>query len=89
MEATLAILKATKSWTDFFKGLVEQVVGMLNGILTAIVDGVTYAYKNVEEFMVWLADAFVKNAKIVAQKVMQDGLAIVAEEALSFMDSRR
>ncbi len=89
MEATLAVVKATRSWTDFFKGLVEQAVGMLTEILTAIVDGVTYAYKKVEEFMVWLADAFVKNAKIVAQRVMEGGLATASDEARNFMDSGR
>jgi hypothetical protein len=43
----------------------------------------------VEEFMIWLADAFVKNAKIVAQRVMEGGLATASDEARNFMDSGR
>jgi hypothetical protein len=60
MEATRSVFTATRTGTDFFKDLVDQAVRMLSDILTAIVKGIiTFAYKKVEEFMIWLADRFV------------------------------
>jgi len=81
MEATGAVLTATKTWTDFFKDLVDQAVRMLSDISTRMVNGeTTKADKIVEEFMVWLADKFAKKANTAPQEV-QDGLATASDEA--------
>jgi hypothetical protein len=80
MEATDAVLTATRTWTDFFKDLVDQAVRMLTGISTAMVNGeTTEADKIVEEFMVLLADKFVKKANTAPQEV-QDGFATASDE---------
>ncbi len=55
MDATGAVITATRTWTDFFKTVVDQAVRMLSAILTAIVKGITFAYKKLEQFMGWLA----------------------------------
>jgi hypothetical protein len=56
MEAAGTVITATRTWTDFFKDLADQAVRMLSDILTAIVKGIiTFAYKKLEQFMVWLA----------------------------------
>jgi len=59
VEAAAAAMTATTTWTDFFKDLVDQALPMLSDIGTAIVKGITFAYKKLEKFMVWLADRFV------------------------------
>jgi predicted nuclease with TOPRIM domain len=75
MEATDAVLTATKTATDVFKDLVNQAVLMLSDISTAMVNGeTTKADKIVELFKVGLADKFVKKANTAPQEV-QDGLA--------------
>ncbi len=66
MEAAAAVLKTTRSWTDFFKDLVQKAVEMLNKIFTMIMEKVKDAYKLVEDFMVWFADAILNSAKIRA-----------------------
>jgi len=80
MEAAAAGTTATKTWSDFFKDLVDQALPMLSDILTAIAKGINFAYKKLEEFMVWLAGRFVKKANTAPQEV-QDGLATASDEA--------
>ncbi|CAK9274258.1 unnamed protein product [Sphagnum jensenii] len=81
IEATGAVLTATRTCTDFIKDLVDQAVRMLSDIFTAMVHGeTTYADKKVEEFMVWWADKFVKKANTAPQEV-QDGFATASDEA--------
>jgi hypothetical protein len=81
MEATGAVLTATRTSTDLFKDLVDQAVGMLSDIETAMVHGeTTNAKKRVEEFMDWWADTFVKKANTAPQEV-QDGFATASDEA--------
>jgi len=81
MEATGAVLTATRTSTDFFTVLVDQAVRMLSDIGTAMVHGeTTNAYKIVEDFMVWWAETVVKKANTAPQEV-QDGLPTASDEA--------
>ncbi len=87
--AIVAILETTGTSTDFFTKFVEKAVEMLSEISTLIEKGESCADKGIEDFMVLFAAEVVKNAKIVAQNVVQDGLASAADEAPNFVDSGR